>query len=208
MFNTINPIPLLSLLLVLLFLTDDVTSDIEPFPMSGFPMGTDGGGGVGGGVVGPDGVFLGSVSASNIGSNGDSSTSNGFIWSPRQVVTKLGTVQGFIVRPPNGYEGVEVFLNLPYASPPEGSLRFMPPVSGSPWKGIRRSETPSPVCPQVLPNIRNESEALKMMPRGKLTYLRRLLPHLRNQSEDCLFLNLRVPLTGKYAMLPMNTLKC
>lgn len=161
--------------------------------MSGFPMGNEGGGG----VVGLDGTLLGSVSASGSESGGDGKTSNGFIWSPRQVVTKLGTVQGFVVRPPNGYEGVEVFLNLPYASPPEGSLRFMPPVSGSPWKGIRKSETPSPVCPQVLPNLRNESEALKMMPRGKLTHLRRLIPHLRNQSEDCVYLNLRVPLAGE-----------
>lgn len=168
--------------------------------MSGFPMGNEGGGG----VVGLDGTLLGSVSASGSESGGDGKTSNGFIWSPRQVVTKLGTVQGFVVRPPNGYEGVEVFLNLPYASPPEGSLRFMPPVSGSPWKGIRKSETPSPVCPQVLPNLRNESEALKMMPRGKLTHLRRLIPHLRNQSEDCLYLNLRVPLAGElsHSLIP------
>ncbi|OXA46010.1 Neuroligin-1 [Folsomia candida] len=114
-------------------------------------------------------------------------------WSPRHVDTKMGVVQGYIVYP-NGFDGVEVLLNLPYASPPLGNLRFMPPVSGSPWSGVRRSEKPAPVCPQVLPDIRNESDALKSMPRGRLIQLQRLLPHLKNQSEDCLYLNLYVPL--------------
>ncbi|ODM90100.1 Neuroligin 4-like [Orchesella cincta] len=172
--------------------------------MSQFPTGSSGSGGGGISDVTGSSISINSgsgSSSSSSSSGGESGSTNGFVWSPRQVVTKLGTVQGFIVRPPNGYEGVEVFLNMPYASPPEGSLRFMPPVSGSPWQGTRRSETPSPVCPQVLPNIRNESEALKVMPRGRLIYLRRLLPHLRNQSEDCLYLNVYVPAGGKPFML-------
>jgi hypothetical protein len=117
-------------------------------------------------------------------------------WSERHIDTKLGVVQGYIVQP-NGFGGVEVFLNMPYASPPVGNLRFMPPVSGSPWSGVRKSDKPSPVCPQVLPDIRNETEALKMMPRGRLMQLKRLLSHLKNQSEDCLYLNLYVPASGK-----------
>lgn len=35
------------------------------------------------------------------------------------------------------------------------------------------------------------------MPRGRLEYLRRLLPYLQNQSEDCLYLNIYVPIQGK-----------
>lgn len=50
-------------------------------------------------------------------------------WSSRVVNTRLGLVRGFLFLP-KGYDGVEVFLALPYASPPVGSLRFMPPVSG------------------------------------------------------------------------------
>lgn len=42
---------------------------------------------------------------------------------------------------------------------------------------------------QILPDIRNESAALKEMPKGYLEYLRRVEPYLRNQSEDCLYLN-------------------
>ncbi len=118
-------------------------------------------------------------------------------WSSRVVSTRLGTVRGFLFVPPKGgYEGVEVFLGIPYASAPVGSLRFMPPVSGSPWAGTKMSPHPAPVCPQVLPSIANETETLKSMPRGQLNILKRLLPLLRNQSEDCLYLNVYVPLSG------------
>jgi neuroligin len=141
-------------------------------------------------------MFLSSVLSSPITAVGASELK----WSPRHVDTKLGTVQGYLVYP-NGFDGVEVFLNLPYATPPLLNYRFMPPVSASPWSGVRKSEKPSPVCPQVLPDIRNESEALKFMPRGKLSRLQRLLPHLKNQSEDCLYLNIYVPLKGKYMVV-------
>jgi neuroligin len=164
------------------------------------------------------------------------------------VTTKLGMARGFLFMP-RGFEGVEVFLAIPYASPPLGSLRLMPPVSGSPWSGTKMNEEPSPVCPQVFPlhqhtsynNYRNnnankmsesvsssesddgeslgdedvagssrsslgsgsgsgselnETEILKRMPRGKLAQLKRLAPFLKNQSEDCLYLNIYVPLSG------------
>jgi neuroligin len=118
-------------------------------------------------------------------------------WSPRHVDTKYGVAQGFVVYPKEGFDGVEVLLNMPYASSPIGNLRFMPPVTAPPWSGVRKSDSPGAVCPQVLPDIRNETEALKNMPKGKLQHLRRLLPHLKNQSEDCLYLNLYIPLKGK-----------
>ncbi|CAO1394324.1 unnamed protein product, partial [Diamesa hyperborea] len=52
----------------------------------------------------------------------------------------------------------------------------------------------SAVCPQRLPDIQNETAALKKMPKGRLEYLKRLLPFLQNQSEDCLYLNVFSPL--------------
>jgi len=118
-------------------------------------------------------------------------------WSSRVVTTKLGLVRGFIFVP-HGYEGVEIFMGLPYASPPLGSLRFMPPVSGSPWPGVKMNPVEPHVCPQVSPlQLYNETDMLREMPKGRLQYLRRLEPMLRNQSEDCLYLNIYVPLTGK-----------
>jgi len=54
------------------------------------------------------------------------------------------------------------------------------------------------VCPQRLPDISNETAALEKMPKGRLEYLRRLLPLLKNQSEDCLYLNIYAPTQGEF----------
>ncbi|XP_030745220.1 neuroligin-4, Y-linked-like [Sitophilus oryzae] len=115
----------------------------------------------------------------------------------RTVKTKYGDVSGVIVTPESKHlEPVEVFRGIPYASPPLGSLRFMPPVTGALWQGVKIADSFSPVCPQRLPDIANETAALRKMPRGRLEYLKRLLPYLRNQSEDCLYLNIYAPAQG------------
>ncbi|CAH0557830.1 unnamed protein product [Brassicogethes aeneus] len=112
----------------------------------------------------------------------------------RTVRTKYGDVSGVIVTLESKHlEPVEVFRGIPYASPPLGSLRFMPPVTGALWSGVKIADKFSPVCPQRLPDIANETAALKRMPRGRLEYLKRLLPYLQEQSEDCLYLNIYAP---------------
>ncbi|XP_069354216.1 neuroligin-4, X-linked isoform X2 [Maniola hyperantus] len=117
--------------------------------------------------------------------------------SSRVVRTKYGDIRGFIVTPESRFlEPVEVFRGIPYASPPMGSLRFMPPVSGAQWSGVKIAEEFGPVCPQVLPDIRNETAVLKRISRGRLEYLKRILPFLTNQSEDCLYLNIYAPAQG------------
>ncbi|XP_060876698.1 neuroligin-4, X-linked-like [Metopolophium dirhodum] len=114
--------------------------------------------------------------------------------SSRVVRTKYGDVSGVIVTPDNRrLDAVEVFRGVPYASPPVGSLRFMPPVTGSLWSGVKVADRFGPVCPQRLPNVSDETAALKTMARGRMQYLRRLLPYLQNQSEDCLYLNIYAP---------------
>ena len=91
---------------------------------------------------------------------------------------------------------VEVFRGIPFAAPPIGSLRFMPPVTVTPWRETRAASTFGPVCPQLLPDTRNETLALASMGRGRLRSLRSLKPILSNQSEDCLYLNVYAPVTG------------
>lgn len=116
----------------------------------------------------------------------------------RTVRTKYGDVSGVIVTPDNRYlDAVEVFKGVPYASPPVGSLRFMPPVTGAKWSGVKMANRFSAVCPQGLPDVGNETAALLRMPRGRLEHLRRVLPYLRNQSEDCLYLNIYAPAHGE-----------
>ncbi|CAL1267457.1 unnamed protein product [Larinioides sclopetarius] len=114
--------------------------------------------------------------------------------SSRVVSTKYGSLRGVIVTLSNRHlQPVEKFLGVPYAGVPTGSLRFMPPVTPPHWKGVRSADHLGPVCPQKLPDISNETEALKRMPAGRLDYLKRLLPFLTNQSEDCLYLNIYAP---------------
>ncbi|RJQ84991.1 carboxylesterase/lipase family protein [Amycolatopsis panacis] len=47
------------------------------------------------------------------------------------VDTLAGAVRGV------AQDGVRVFLGVPFAEPPVGELRFRPPVSVSPWAGVR-----------------------------------------------------------------------
>ncbi|KAF5307774.1 hypothetical protein FQR65_LT06645 [Abscondita terminalis] len=126
--------------------------------------------------------------------SGDPSPEQRLSLTSRTVRTKYGDVSGVIVTLDSRHlEPVEVFRGIPYASPPLGSLRFMPPVTGALWSGVKIADKFSPVCPQRLPDIFNETAALKRMPRGRLEYLKRLLPYLQNQSEDCLYLNIYAP---------------
>ncbi|XP_044750776.1 neuroligin-1-like [Coccinella septempunctata] len=114
-------------------------------------------------------------------------------YSTRVVETKYGPLRGVMIHihPP-----VEAFLGVPYATPPVGSLRYMPPVTPSQWQNTRLADRFGAVCPQRPPDIGNRTEALLEFPRGRLLYLEKLLPLLANQSEDCLFLNIYVPRAG------------
>ncbi|XP_044727128.1 neuroligin-4, Y-linked [Chrysoperla carnea] len=114
-------------------------------------------------------------------------------YSTRVVRTKYGPLRGVIV---HSHPPVEAFLGVPYATPPLGSLRYMPPVTPSMWRNARLADRFSAVCPQKPPDIGNRTEALLEYPRGRLIYLEKLLPLLANQSEDCLYLNLYVPRAG------------
>lgn len=126
----------------------------------------------------------------------------------RVVQTRYGKLQGVVRtvdtagttggRPPGSGGGtVDTFLGVPYATPPVGSNRFGPTRTPSPWDGVRLADAPGPVCPQRLPDVSNETAALQRMPVGRLVYLKRLLPYLRNQSEDCLYLNIYAPSQGR-----------
>lgn len=118
--------------------------------------------------------------------------------SSRVVNTRKGSLRGlYQAFDDKSLAAVELFLGVPYASPPLGSLRFMPPVTVSPWRGIRQADRYSPVCPQRFPDLSNETEALKRMPRGRLETLKKLAPMLTNQSEDCLYLNIFTPYSSK-----------
>lgn len=119
-------------------------------------------------------------------------------YSSRIVQVKTGAIRGIILELNSRHlEPVEVFRGVPYAAPPVGPLRFRPPQPPLPWPGARLADTFGAVCPQKYPDVNNKTAALQFMPKGRYHYLKKLVPLLMNQSEDCLFLNIYVPGSGE-----------
>jgi len=90
-----------------------------------------------------------------------------------------------------------VFRGVPYAAAPVGELRLAAPRPAPPWNGTRLADAYGPVCPQRLPDLSNRTAAQQAVPRGRYLHLKKLLPLLQRQSEDCLSLNLFVPGSGQ-----------
>ena len=89
----------------------------------------------------------------------------------------------------NDKNQVEIYKGIPFAAPPIGSLRFMPPVTVTPWREIRSATHFGPICPQMMPDTRNETLAMSTMSQGRMKAIRDMKPLLSNQTEDCLYLN-------------------
>ena len=111
--------------------------------------------------------------------------------------THYGRVQGFVLSLSAPLAPVEVFLGIPYATPPSGINRFSPTRNPAPWPGVRMADLYGPSCPQHFPQVANETEALKTMSKARREYLLQIEPLLRNQSEDCLHLNIYAPFQGE-----------
>lgn len=71
----------------------------------------------------------------------------------RIVHTRYGKLQGMVYPMDHSkhLKPVEVFLGIPYATPPVLSNRFSPTRTPSPWDGIRIADRLAPVCPQNFP---------------------------------------------------------
>jgi neuroligin len=69
----------------------------------------------------------------------------------------------------------------------------MPPGSPLPWEGYKIFNKMGPVCPQNVPDLTRRDDYTN----GRYDQIKRLLPYLKNESEDCLYLNLYVPSWGK-----------
>ncbi|XP_045389163.1 liver carboxylesterase 1-like isoform X3 [Lemur catta] len=103
--------------------------------------------------------------------------------SPPVVATVHGKVLGKFVRLEGSAQPVAVFLGVPFAKPPLGSLRFAPPQPAEPWRSVKNTTSYPPMCPQdpvagqMLSNLltnRKENITLRL-------------------SEDCLYLNIYTP---------------
>lgn len=120
--------------------------------------------------------------------------------SPRVVETQYGKLRGVLVTLSNrNLPQVESYLGIQYASLLGGELRFMPPTSTvEKWDGIRVALKYRPVCPQRLPSV---EELEGVMSRSRVDHFLRLYPFLERQQEDCLNLNIYVPVRGRVVRL-------
>ena len=48
-------------------------------------------------------------------------------------------------------DGIVSFKGIPFAAPPEGSLRFRPPAAPAGWDGVRDAVAFGPAPPQLSP---------------------------------------------------------
>lgn len=91
------------------------------------------------------------------------------------------------------------FTGVPYASPPVGKLRFMPPVTSAHWSGVKNALSPGPICPQkAKTETGNATEGRHHAVRSD-AHSRLTSSKFQNQSEDCLYLNIYAPAIGRWS---------
>ncbi|ETE59380.1 Neuroligin-2, partial [Ophiophagus hannah] len=86
------------------------------------------------------------------------------------------------------------YLGIPYATPPIGERRFQPPEAPASWSEVRNATAFAPVCPQ---NIHGMLPAI-MLPVWFTDNLEIVAGYVQNQSEDCLYLNVYVPMEDDF----------
>lgn len=88
--------------------------------------------------------------------------------------TRYGRIEG------QELDGLLVFKGVPFAAPPTGARRWMPPEEPARWNGVRAAKSFAPIAPQNQPV------------GGALSFLE-ALHDPSPQSEDCLYLNIWTP---------------
>jgi Carboxylesterase family len=95
----------------------------------------------------------------------------------------IASTQQGKVRGQAASDGSITFQSIPYARPPVGNLRWREPQAPEPWSGIRDATMPPHACMQI--DWKWNSEDAK------------------NDSEDCLYLNIATPVWPMTEKLPV-----
>uniref|UniRef100_A0A671FNN9 Carboxylic ester hydrolase n=1 Tax=Rhinolophus ferrumequinum TaxID=59479 RepID=A0A671FNN9_RHIFE len=109
------------------------------------------------------------------------------VWGHPPSSPVVDTVQGKVLGKYVSLEGfaqpVAVFLGVPFAKPPLGSLRFAPPQPAEPWLFVKNTTSYPPMCSQDAVASQVISELF--------TNTKENIPF--KISEDCLYLNIYTP---------------
>ncbi|CAI5455616.1 unnamed protein product [Caenorhabditis angaria] len=114
----------------------------------------------------------------------------------RLVSTSWGMVKGEVVTPEGDDDlpPVAQYLGIPYGVPPTGQNRFNFAISAAKWTHMTKEARNQPnVCMQTnLPEL-SETKAFQQTSAQRFDFTHRILPLLKQQSEDCLYMNIFVP---------------
>ncbi len=89
------------------------------------------------------------------------------------VKTDVGKIEGYEKR------SLYVFKGIPFAAPPIGKRRWLPPSAVEPWSSVRPAKSSAAIAPQnIAPSIFVAADQT---------------PEREPQSEDCLYLNVWTP---------------
>ncbi|CAH1239405.1 CES4A [Branchiostoma lanceolatum] len=105
------------------------------------------------------------------------------------VPTKYGRISGYTAAADYSGAAVRTFLGVPFAKPPTGDLRFMPPVEPEPWDGVREATTFGAACPQEGMYLPGFAEPFYTADR--------------DWSEDCLYMDVYAPVRSSGAEDPL-----
>uniref|UniRef100_A0A1I7V3L8 COesterase domain-containing protein n=1 Tax=Caenorhabditis tropicalis TaxID=1561998 RepID=A0A1I7V3L8_9PELO len=116
----------------------------------------------------------------------------------RSVSTSWGIVKGEVVSPEgDDLPPVAQYLGIPYGVAPTGQYRFNMAISSAKWTHMPKdARKVSPVCIQTdMPELSETKRfrAFKHTSAQRFDFNHRLLPNLKKQSEDCLYMNVYVP---------------
>jgi para-nitrobenzyl esterase len=95
----------------------------------------------------------------------------------QQVVTESGTISA------ERANGLSVYKGIPFAAPPVGDRRWLPPMPAASWTGSRKADAFAPACMQVGVSMPGEAPPAV--------------------SEDCLYLNIWTPANTQQEHLPV-----
>ncbi|KAL3846886.1 hypothetical protein ACJMK2_017838 [Sinanodonta woodiana] len=129
--------------------------------------------------------------------SGSTSQSIPFPRMGKTVKTVYGTLRGlrreFATN--SSLRPVEAYFGLQYAILKGNMLRFMPPKNPiDRFDFIKKFVKYEPTCPQ---RKVTEKEFSLLLHHKDLSYIRRIMEYTKNKTEECLRLNLYVPLQGK-----------